>query len=120
MKSTKYIYTLTSLREGKKINGSVLHFSYSLQEFFFKYACYGFSKKLLIILTFRVENRLEKKIKEFKISKLFIIYKILASVVPKNKDLKKKTIFNIFLLDLVNSYKGLRHSFGLPVRGQRT
>jgi hypothetical protein len=24
------------------------------------------------------------------------------------------------MLDLVNSYRGLRHSFGLPVRGQRT
>ena len=24
------------------------------------------------------------------------------------------------MLDLINTYKGLRHSFGLPVRGQRT
>ena len=24
------------------------------------------------------------------------------------------------MLDLINSYKGLRHAFGLPVRGQRT
>jgi hypothetical protein len=29
-------------------------------------------------------------------------------------------VFNIFMLDLINSYRGLRHSFGLPVRGQRT
>jgi ribosomal protein S13 len=108
------------LREGKKINGSVLYFSYSLQEFFFKYSCYGFSKKLLTVLSFRIENRVEKKLKELKTSKLFTVYKILSSIVPKNKDLKKKTTFNIFLLDLVNSYKGLRHSFGLPVRGQRT
>lgn len=108
------------MREGKKINGSVLYFSYSLQEFFFKYSCYGFSKKLLNILTFRLESRVEQKLKELKTSKLFAVYRILSSIVPKNKDLKKKTTFNIFLLDLVNSYKGLRHSFGLPVRGQRT
>ena len=24
------------------------------------------------------------------------------------------------MLDLINSYRGLRHAFGLPVRGQRT
>ena len=108
------------MREGKKINGYTLYFSYSLQEFFFKYSCYGFSKKLLNVLILRVENRVEKKLKDLKTSKLFTVHKILLGVVPKNKDLKKKTTFNIFLLDLINSYRGLRHSFGLPVRGQRT
>jgi small subunit ribosomal protein S13 len=68
----------------------------------------------------KLENRVEKKVKDLKTSQLVSVYKILLDVVPGNKDLKKKNIFNIFILDLVNSYRGLRHAFGLPVRGQRT
>lgn len=108
------------MREGKKINGFVFYSSYSVSDFFFKYSCYGFSKKLYNILSNRLETRLNNKIKDFKTSQLITIYKILLNIVPENKDLKKKTIFNIFMLDLINSYRGLRHSFGLPVRGQRT
>lgn len=108
------------MREGKKINGGVFHSSYSLFEFFFKYSCYGFSKKLYNILILRLENRVDKKIKDLRISKLIVVYKILLGIVPQNKELKKKITFNIFILDLINSYRGLRHSFGLPVRGQRT
>lgn len=68
----------------------------------------------------RLETRIEKKIKDLKTSTSFMIYKVLLAIVPNNKELQKKSIFNIFMLDLVNSYKGLRHAFGLPVRGQRT
>ena len=108
------------MREGKKINGHIFYSSYSLFEFFFKYPCYGFSKKMYNILLSRIENRTEKRVKELKTSKLLTIYKLLLNVVPKNKDFKKKMVFNIFILDLINSYRGIRHSFGLPVRGQRT
>ena len=108
------------MREGKKINGYVFYSSYSISDFFFKYSCYGFSKKLYNILTLRLETRVNKKTKDFKTSQLITIYKILLNIVPENKDFKKKVIFNIFMLDLINSYRGLRHAFGLPVRGQRT
>ncbi len=108
------------MREGKKINGFVFYSSYSISDFFFKYSCYGFSKNLYKILLSRVETRLDLKIKDLKTSKILTVYKTLLSVVPDNKELKKKTIFNIFVLDLINSYRGLRHAFGLPVRGQRT
>jgi ribosomal protein S13 len=67
-----------------------------------------------------MENRVFKKIKDFKISKLLTLYCILLSVTPHKKDLKKKQTFNVFMLDFINSYRGLRHSFGLPSRGQRT
>lgn len=108
------------MREGKKINGCIFYSSYSLSEFFFKYLCYGFSKKLYNILIARLETRIDQKIKDLRIAKLIVVYKTLLSVVPQNKDLKKKITFNIFILDLINSYRGVRHSFGLPVRGQRT
>lgn len=108
------------MREGKKINNTIFYSSFSIKEFFFNYSCYGFSKKLYGIFIMRLETRVEKKLKEFKTSKTILIYKLLISVVPENKSLKKKMVFNIFVLDLINSYKGLRHAFGLPVRGQRT
>lgn len=94
--------------------------SYSISEFFFKHSCYGFSKKLFQILVSRLESRIERKSKDLKTSQLLTIYKILLNIVPENKSLKKKMVFNIFMLDLVSSYRGLRHAFGLPVRGQRT
>ena len=89
-------------------------------DFFFKYSCYGFSYKLYSLLNTRLENRISKKIKEFKISKLLTLYDVLLTIVPNKKDLKKKNTFNVFMLDFINSYRGLRHAFGLPVRGQRT
>lgn len=94
--------------------------SYSISEFFFKHSCYGFSKKLFQILTSRLESRIERKSKDLKTSQLLTIYKVLLNIVPENKSLKKKMVFNIFMLDLISSYRGLRHAFGLPVRGQRT
>ena len=108
------------IREGKKLNGCVFYSSYSIQEFFFKYSCYGFSKKLYNILQLKLETRKNKKSKELKTSQILSVYRIILNIVPENKDLKKKYIFNIFMLDLINSYRGLRHAFGLPVRGQRT
>ena len=34
--------------------------------------------------------------------------------------MQKKYLTNIFFLDFINSYRGYRHIFGLPVHGQRT
>jgi ribosomal protein S13 len=109
-----------NLREGKKINNVVFYSTYSISDFFFKHCCFGFSYKLYSLVNMRLENRSTLKIKDFKVSKLLLLYNILLSIVPNNKDLKKKNIFNIFMLDFIGSYRGLRHSFGLPVRGQRT
>lgn len=46
--------------------------------------------------------------------------KLLSSVIPANKSIKDRFLLNIFFLDLIVSYRGWRHSRGLPVRGQRT
>lgn len=37
-----------------------------------------------------------------------------------NMDLKKKIKSNVDKLILIKCYRGLRHNYGLPVRGQRT
>ena len=108
------------MREGKKINGSVFYSSFSISDFFFKYSTFGFSQKLQQLLFLRLENRVDIKFKDMDTSKTIVIYKILNSTVPDNKDLRRRSTFNIFMLDLINSYRGLRHAFGLPARGQRT
>lgn len=108
------------MREGKKINGSVFYSSFSISDFFFKYSTFGFSQKLQQLLFLRLENRVDIKFKDMDTSKTIVIYKILNSIVPDNKDLRRRSTFNIFMLDLINSYRGLRHAFGLPARGQRT
>lgn len=107
--------------EGKKINGNVFHLSLTLSEFFFKNHPYGFSNKLYFLLESRLETRIKTtKIRNLKTSKLLMLYKIFNSIVPPKKELNKRMIYNIFILDLINTYRGLRHSLGLPVRGQRT
>jgi len=108
------------LREGKKINGFVFYSSYSIADFFFKFHCFGFSENLYKTLISRTETRVDYKLRGYRTSKVISIYRILYSIVPNNQELKKKKLFNIFILDLIGSYRGLRHAFGLPVRGQRT
>lgn len=41
-------------------------------------------------------------------------------IVPFKCSLIKRLTFNVFMLDMISSYRGWRHYRGLPVRGQRT
>lgn len=41
-------------------------------------------------------------------------------IVPKHESIKNKLTINIAFLDLIMTYRGWRHFYGLPVRGQRT
>lgn len=52
--------------------------------------------------------------------KWVILLKTLTNIVPLNRSVKDRLLLNIFYLDLIMSYRGWRHSRGLPVRGQRT
>lgn len=72
------------------------------------------------MLISRIESRFIKKTKDHKTSQLLVTYNILSEVVPDNKDLRKRMVFNVFMLEFINLYRGVRHAFGLPVRGQRT
>lgn len=102
----------------KKVNNVVLHTSYTVKDFIKNN--YGFSKHIHNIIIQRLETREQNKFLNFCVSKMIATYKTLYCIVPQNKNIKDKNMFNILLLDLVNSYRGLRHSLGLPVRGQRT
>lgn len=108
------------MREGKKINNVIFYSSFSLIDFFLQKACYGFSKKLIELFSKRLESRVFKKLKDLPGSKTYLIYHILYDVVPLERALEHKININIFMLDVINTYRGARHAFGLPVRGQRT
>jgi len=71
-----------------------------------------------------LEERIET-FKEYNFSTIYsykwvVLLKTLISIVPLNKSIKDRFLLNIFYLDLIMSYRGWRHSRGLPVRGQRT
>lgn len=57
------------------------------------------------------------QLNDFQISK---ICKIIEQNYLFESDLRKDIMFNIKRLTDIGAYRGYRHSYGLPVRGQRT
>lgn len=106
--------------DGKKINSVVIYLSSDIRDLFKNGNWFGFSKKLFSIIVSRFESRQLSKTSHLTLSNSVVFYKTLLDIVPESKDIKIKNTFNIFMLDVVNSYRGSRHSLGLPTRGQRT
>jgi hypothetical protein len=52
--------------------------------------------------------------------KWYAVTKMFEKNFPKKLKTTSKWMMNIYILDLLQTYKGWRHSKGLPVRGQRT
>lgn len=57
------------------------------------------------------------QLNDFQISR---ICKIIEQGYIFESDLKKEILYNIKRLSAIGAYRGYRHSYGLPVRGQRT
>lgn len=57
------------------------------------------------------------QLNDFQISR---ICKIIEQNYIFESDLKKEILYNMKRLSDIASYRGYRHSYGLPVRGQRT
>ena len=108
------------MREGKKVNGFVFGVSSTLNNLFVRRYIFGFSKKIKSIILGRLEVQSARKISDLRFSKNIAFFKTLLNVFPQQNDLKRKHVINIFMLDLINSYRGFRHAMGLPTRGQRT
>ena len=108
------------MREGKKINGFLFNNNTVFFELFKQKKIFGFSKKIKMLLQKRLETTKFKKIGALSFSQTIAVFGLLSKIFPQNNDLKKKNILNIFMLDIINSYRGFRHSIGLPTRGQRT
>ena len=84
------------------------------------YITYGLKKKSIIFLKRRVENELLFNINTLDKQEWIFYLECIFILVPYKFSLKKRTIFNIYLLDIITCYRGWRHYKGLPVRGQRT
>jgi len=92
---------------------SLFSTNFFLKNFGLKYYVY---KKLEA----RIESLLSLGVVEISPSQWIGFIKFLYLIIPMSKSFKKKRLLNIYYLDLISSYRGWRHSKGLPVRGQRT
>jgi small subunit ribosomal protein S13 len=81
---------------------------------------YGIGKSLSSAILKEAGIEYNRKVEELKEDELAIIRKIIESKYKVGGDLKKDEKTNIKRLIDTNSYRGLRHKKGLPVRGQRT
>jgi len=81
---------------------------------------WGFNTFTINRFELRFESNLNLNIKDLPQHQWIALSTLLSSMIPKKSSIKRRMILNIYLLDIVNSYKGWRHYKGLPVRGQRT
>jgi len=81
---------------------------------------YGVKKKSTNYVKLRLEKSDLFLVKNLKKFELEVYLDCIYSIVPYKCNILKRNTFNIFMLDVITSYRGWRHSRGLPVRGQRT
>lgn len=86
----------------------------------FKNKMYGLNNAFLNKFKERLESLDMFNLNKLNPDKWVILLNLLNSIIPKNSSIKDRYLLNIFFLDLIVSYRGWRHSRGLPVRGQRT
>jgi len=107
------------LKGGKFFNNKQIFYNFKLNDFLEK-KIDGFKKSSINFLEQRLEISTNCSINLYKNSKWLILNNLLDNIIPNNKTLKKRRLINIYFLDFIGSYRGYRHSFGLPVNGQRT
>ncbi len=107
------------MKGGKFFNNKQIFYNFKLNDFLEK-KIDGFKKNNINFFEQRLEISTNYSINLYRNSKWLILNNLLDSVIPNNKTLKKRRLINIYFLDFIGSYRGYRHSFGLPVNGQRT
>jgi len=85
-----------------------------------KIKIFGWGKSIFKLMSERFEKQKNENIVSHKDSEWRKFKSIIFKLCPKNRNLLNRYNMNIFFLDFLNTYRGLRHSKGLPVRGQRT
>ncbi len=85
----------------------------------FKKTLYGFGETQAIFFSKKFEKHIKYNYYNFKKNYKFFNKKI-YNMFPVPIALQKKHTLNVYVLDMIQSYKGVRHSRGLPCRGQRT
>ena len=101
------------------VNNKILSLDNSVLNFFTEN---NFGLKLYSInkISERIENFSNYPLKTLSSSQLASFFNLIFDIIPLKKSFKVKFLVNIFFLDIISSYRGWRHSKGLPVRGQRT
>jgi ribosomal protein S13 len=85
----------------------------------FKNTLYGFGQTHAWYFSQKFERHLKYTYLNFKKKYKFFNKKI-YNIFPTSIALHKKHTLNVYVLDMIQSYKGTRHARGLPCRGQRT
>lgn len=82
---------------------------------------YGIGKFHSNLICKKLGVSINYKTKDLKSDQKRLLIKIIESLnISISSDLKKKIDLNNLRLTDIKSYRGLRKSYGLPVRGQRT
>ena len=86
----------------------------------FKDQLYGLDSTSVKVFEKRIESFKNFSFSQLHSYKWIILLNTLNKIIPFKKSIRDRYLLNIFYLDLIVSYRGWRHSRGLPVRGQRT
>jgi ribosomal protein S13 len=106
------------MREGNVFNGYLYQRDDNLFNILKK--SHGFDSFVLKKLIERLESK-SNFLSSFRSNAMYSpTHRFLQRLLPKKGLINKRSTLNIYLLDLISSYRGWRHSRNLPVRGQRT
>jgi len=106
------------MREGNVFNGYLYQRDDNLFNILKK--SYGFDNFALKKLIERLESK-SNFLTSFRSNSIYNpTHRFLQRLLPRKGVVNKRSTLNIYLLDLISSYRGWRHSRNLPVRGQRT
>lgn len=106
------------MREGNVFNGVLYQRDDNLFQILKR--SYGFKKIVIKKLIERLETKSEY-LNSFRSGSFYApTHQFLQKLLPRKGLISKRYLLNIYILDLISSYRGWRHSRGLPVRGQRT
>lgn len=99
-------------------NGSVLNADDTIYNNI--YYSYGFKKNAINYMEQKFENNINIVLRSMDKNQWDFFLDCLFRILPSDLSILNKKVFNIYMLDSITSYRGWRHSRGLPVRGQRT
>lgn len=85
----------------------------------FKQTLYAFGNSQISFFSKRFEKHPRNLYPNFKKNYKYL-NKTIQQIFPVPIALHKKHTLNVYVLDMIQSYKGVRHARGLPCRGQRT
>jgi ribosomal protein S13 len=99
-------------------NGKIIHRDDNINNIIL--SSFGLKNYVFINISQRLELSSVKTVRGLKRSELEVFSKYIYSIVPYKSNVFRRKSFNIFMLDVLSTYRGWRHFKGLPVRGQRT